>query len=214
MDVVESVYKNILQTDIIVMFRAFTNQYLLSPLAKTEFTSHLIESSSSRFITALLIYGGILLVIYESILHFGVAMNWWNNPADEVFKEIPVHCAHVYISINLLKEDDEDENDEKHDNTKKSQYLLKYPIVYHFEFSPEEYAHEEYGTDLKFITGKVYKWFLTSEVYHHHKQNLGQITTNNLSFYNKKGKLLKGDDEYLCNLGVDTGDTIYCVIRY
>lgn len=218
MDFVEPVYKSILQNDIIVMFRTFTNQYLLSPLAKTEFTSHLIESSSSRFITALLIYGGILLTIYEIILHFGVAMNWWNNPADEVFKEIPVHCAHVYISINLLKEEEDDDEDEDEnqdsDNRKKPHYLLKYPIVYHFEFSPEEYAHEEYGTDLKFITDKVYKWFLTSEVYHHHKQHVGEITTTNLNFYNKKGKLLKGDDEYLCDLGVETGDTIYCVIRY
>lgn len=201
------------QNDLVVMIRLFTNKYILSPLSKTEFTSHLIESSSSRFITALLIYGGILLAIYESILHTGVALNLWSNPADEVFQEIPVHCAHVYVSINLLKENDDDV-EEKEQKPKRAKYLLKYPIVYHFEFSPEEYADEEFGTDLKFIKNKVYDWFQTSEVYHHHKKDVGEVSKNDLSFYTKKGKLLKGDDECLCHLGVDTGDTIYCVVRY
>lgn len=211
MNCLKNVYQLALKNDAVVLFSAFTNQYLLSPLSKTEFTSHLIESKSSRFVTAVLIYGGILLALYEIVLHTGVALNLWRNPADEVFKEIPVHCAHVYVSINLLKDVDDGEKDEEED---KPEYLLKYPIVYHFEFSPEEYAHEEYGTDLKFIREKVHKWFLTSEVYHHHKQDIEDVLPENLDFYSKKGKLLRGEDNYLCNLGVDTGDTIYCVIRY
>jgi hypothetical protein len=55
------------------------------------------------------------------------------EPSDEVFKEIPVHCAHVYISINLVKK-----NEKETDDQGKPKFLLKYPIVYHFEFSPEE----------------------------------------------------------------------------
>ncbi|KAG0681229.1 hypothetical protein C6P42_004313 [Pichia californica] len=224
MESLELMLQKLSNNDLVVLIRVFTNTYILSPLSKTEFTSNLIQSSASRFVTALLIYGGIFLAIYETILHFGVAMNWWKNPADEVFKEIPVHCAHVYVSINLLKDgsdDEESEGNEKDDkkedkkeNNEKTKYLLKYPIVYHFEFSPDEYAHEEYGTDLKFLKGKVHNWFESSEVYYHHKKDIGEISTQDLSFYNKKGKLIRGDDEYLCDLGVDTGDTIYCVIHY
>lgn len=198
------------KNDVAVMFSAFTNKYVLHPLTKTEFTAHLIQSTASRIITAGLIYMGILLAIYEIGLHTGVALGLWNNPAYEVFKEIPVHCAHVYVSINMLKQDEEIE---EKDNS--SRYLLKYPVVYHFEFSPEEYAHEEFGTDLKFIKSKVHQWFSTSELYHHHKDEIKEpITINDLTFYNKNRKILKGDDEYLCDLDIGTGDTIFCVIRY
>ena len=214
MDCVGEVYETFLKNDAVVLFRAFTNRYILSPFSKTEFTSHLIESSSSRFVTALLIYGGLLLAVYEIVLHTGVALNLWRNPADEVFKEIPVHCAHVYVSINLLKEIGDEKKEKGEEEAGKPSYLLKYPIVYHFEFSPDEYAHEEYGTDLKFIRGKVHQWFLTSEVYHHHKNDIHDVQTEDLDFYDKKWKLLQGEEQYLCHLGVDTGDTIYCVIRY
>lgn len=214
MDRVEQVLEAFMKNDAVVLFRAFTNQYILSPLSKTEFTSHLIESSSSRCVTALLIYGGLLLGLYEIVLHTGVALNLWRNPADEVFKEIPVHCAHVYVSINLLKEIDDEKKEKEGEEAEKPRYLLKYPIVYHFEFSPDEYAHEEYGTDLKFIRGKVHEWFLTSEVYHHHKREIQDVQAKDLDFHDKKGKLLQGEEQYLCHLGVDTGDTIYCVIRY
>lgn len=198
------------RNNVVVMFHAFTNKYIFHPLTKTEFTAHLIRSTASRTITASLIYIGILLAIYEIGLHTGVALGLWKNPANEVFKEIPVHCAHVYVSINLLKKDDETNH-----NYKRPEYLLKYPIVYHFEFSPEEYAHEEFGTDLKFIKGKVHDWFSTSEVYYHHKDEIREpITLNDLTFYNKSRQMLKGDDEYLCDLDVGTGDTIFCVIRY
>jgi hypothetical protein len=194
-----------------LFFQSFTNQYILNPLSKTEFTSHLIQSTSSRVITVFLIYLGILLAIYEIGLHTGIALGLWKHPAHEVFKEIPVHCAHVYVSINLLKKDEETSNHDK----KSPKYLLKYPIVYHFEFSPEEYAHEEYGTDLKFIKSKVHNWFSTSEVYHHHKHEINEpITLDDITFYNKKRQILKGDDNYLCDLDVGTGDTIFCVIRY
>lgn len=198
------------QTPIVAMVIATTNKYIFKPLSKTEFTSHLIASSSSRFVTALLIYLAILLTIYEIVLHTGVALGLWKNPADEVFKEIPVHCAHVYVSINLVKKGETETGDDG-----KPQLLLKYPIVYHFEFSPEEYAHEEYGTDLKFIKGKVLEWFSTSEVYHHHKDKITEpVTIEDLTFFGKKGKELVGDDEYLCDLDVGTGDTIFCVIKY
>lgn len=215
-NIADNVYKGLMKNDIVIMFIAFTNKYILNPLTKTEFTSHLIASKPSRFITCLLIYLGILLAIYETILHLGVALNLWKNPADEVFKEIPVHCAHVYVSINLLsKEKVDEETDDEKVRADKRDYLLKYPIVYHFEFSPEEYAHEEYGTDLKFIKGKVHNWFTTSEVYHHNKKHIqNPVTVDDLSFYSKKGKKLVGDDEYLCDLDVGTGDTIFCIIKY
>ena len=122
-------------------------------------------------------------------------------------------CARV--CINQPIEGDRRRKEEKEgEEAEKPRYLLKYPIVYHFEFSPDEYAHEEYGTDLKFIRGKVHEWFLTSEVYHHHKREIQDVQAKDLDFHDKKGKLLQGEEQYLCHLGVDTGDTIYCVIRY
>lgn len=209
---ISCVHQQVMKSNVIIFMQAFTNKYILSPLLKTEFTSQLVQSPSSRFITVLLVYLGILLGIYELVLHTGVSLGLWKNPADEVFKEIPVHCAHVYVSINLLSKND---NADGAENQDEPNYLLKYPIVYHFEFSPEEYAHEDYGTDLKFIKNKVHSWFSTSEVYHHNKALInGPITVDDLRFYSKNRKLLEGDDEYLCDLDVGTGDTIFCIIRY
>lgn len=190
-------------SQLVLAIQTFNNKYILSHLTKNEFTTHLVAETPSRIITILLAYVGIFLAVYEIGLHSGVYLGLWRNPAHEVFKEIPVHCAHVYISINLLK-----------DGERAPNFLLKNPIVYHFEFSPDEYAHEEFGTDLKFIKNKVNKWFTTSEVYHHNKDDIKLVGAENINFYNKKGKKLVGDDEYLCDLGVDTGDTIFCVIQY
>ncbi|AWU74889.1 hypothetical protein CAS74_003250 [Pichia kudriavzevii] len=211
-DNLTKLYERARTNDAVVLFNAFTNKYILRTLNKTEFTSHLVQSAPSRIVTVTLIYMGILLAAYEIVLHTGVFLGIWKNPADEVFKEIPVHCAHVYVNINLIKKEDARR---KHDQSVKPKYLLKYPIVYHFEFSPEEYAHEEFGTDLKFLKGKVQQWFLTSEVYHHNKEEISEeITMDDFKFYNKHRELLVGDDKYLCDLDIGTGETVYCVIHY
>lgn len=191
-------------SDVIQMFNHFTNKYIITLLKKTEFTSHLVEHLPSRVITLILIYGGIILSIYELILNTGVYLGLWNHPADEVFDEIPVHCAHVYVSIRVMVEKEGD----------KRESLLEFPIVYHFEFSPDEYAHEDYGTDLKFLRQKVHDWFMSSQAYYLHKSKLkSEITLDDISLYNKKGKHLEGDDEYLCDLNVNTGETVLCVIQ-
>lgn len=204
MENITGVVDLIQKSDVVQMFQHFTNKYIISVLQKTEFTSHLVEHLPSRIITLILIYGGIILSIYELILNTGVYFGWWVHPADEVFDEIPVHCAHVYVSIKVMvqKEDKERES------------LLEFPIVYHFEFSPDEYAHEDYGTDLKFLRKKVHDWFMDSQVYYLHKSKFkSEITLDDLSLYNKKGKRLEGDDDYLCDLDVNTGETVLCVIQ-
>ncbi|TID13586.1 hypothetical protein CANINC_004848 [Pichia inconspicua] len=208
-DLIRTVEDVLLQSKLMVFLMAINFKYIVKPLTKYEFTSHLVAYPQSRFITIGLVYLGLLLAIYELGLNLGVKLGLWKNPAHEVFKEIPVHCAHVYVSINMIKEED------SKIKSGKPKYLLKYPIVYHFEFSPEEYAHEEYGTDLKFLKSKVYDWFSSSEVFLHNKDSIKKdLSINDLKFYNKKREILVGDDEYLCDLGIATGETIFCLIYY
>lgn len=205
----DAIKSAVLHNNISIILSAINYNYIVKPLTKYEFTSHLVAYPQSRFVTIGLVYLGLLLAIYELGLNLGVMLGLWRNPAHEVFKEIPVHCAHVYVSINMIKEED------AKIKSGKPKYLLKYPIVYHFEFSPEEYAHEEYGTDLKFLKSKVHEWFTSSEVFLHNKDAIKKdLSLEDFKFYNKKRKLLVGDDEYLCDLGIDTGETIFCVIHY
>lgn len=210
---VGSVKDLLTENNIALFLTAFNYKYIISPLSKAEFTSHLVAYPQSRFVTITLIYLGIFLAVYEIGLNVGVALGLWKNPAHEVFKEIPVHCAHVYVSINMIKRESSKLASTK--QREKPNYLLKYPIIYHFEFSPEEYAHEEYGTDLKFLKSKVLDWFTTSEVYYHNKKEIKEpIKRDDLKFYNKKREPLVGEDEYLCDLDIGTGETIFCVIHY
>lgn len=199
MEAVQLLTQTVENSNIYQVLHLWQEKYIVSLLLKTEFTRHLVQHTPSKVVTLILVYIGIFLAIYEIILNTGVHFGAWTHPADEVFAEIPVHCAHVYVSIQVIVDDNK---------------LLKNPIVYHFEFSPDEYSHEEYGTDLKFLRGKVLDWFKDSQVYYLNKDKFnGDIDENDLSLYNKKGKKLQGDDSYLCDLDVNTGETVMCVIQ-
>lgn len=192
-------------SQIVQMARYYNDRYVVSAFQKTEFTAHLVEHLPSRIVTLTLVYGGLLLALYELVLNGGVYLGLWPHPADEVFEEIPVHCAHVYVSIRVMV-DSEGSEDRKS--------LLEHPIVYHFEFSPDEYAHEDYGTDLRFLRQKVHDWFMSSQVYYLHKGDMkDHITLEDVRLYNRRGVHLQDEDAYLCDLDVNTGDTVICTIQ-
>ncbi|GME77795.1 unnamed protein product [Ambrosiozyma monospora] len=79
------------------------------------------------------------------------------------------------------------------------------------EFSPDVYADPEFGTNLKFLRGKVLKWFLQSQVYYLNKADFkNEIGLDDAFLFNKKGKLLgkEKEEEFLCNIEVQTGEMI------
>lgn len=214
----------ILPDNVLIKWIGAFHNNIRALLMYSEFSKELISHPISQFITYSMVYGAIILAIYEAILNLGVYLSIWKHPADEVFKEIPVHCAHCYVNTNILLLENGKENfdgnvtinDLKNSkNAKNGKLMLRYPLVYHIEFSPDEYAHEEFGTTVGFLRGKVYQWFLDSQVYFLNKEKIGVVSLENVELYTKKGKVLGADKDnvYLCDANVGTGDVVYCVIK-
>ncbi|GMG40430.1 unnamed protein product [Ambrosiozyma monospora] len=216
---VQSSYEQVITHPILQPMIEFHNKYVVTPLLKSDHFATLLSTPQSNFITMAFVYLMIGLAIYEVIFHTGVYFKLWMNPAHEVFLNLPVHCAHVYLSLNVIDELDFPEGKtkvESMDDLKDSAKFLKRPIVYHFEFSPDEYADPEFGTNLKFLRGKVLKWFLQSQVYYLNKPDFkDDIGIDDVLLFNKKGKLLdkEKEEEFLCNVEVQTGETVYAIIR-
>ncbi|ODV82634.1 hypothetical protein CANARDRAFT_204804 [[Candida] arabinofermentans NRRL YB-2248] len=181
-------------------------------LTATDLTSNLLKSPISKVITILFVYTFIILTIYETILNLGVYFNLWNPPGHDVFVEYPAHCAHLYVSLNITQSSTSDVIT-NYKNVKRDELLLVKPIVYHFEFSPDEYSDPDYGTTLKFLRSKVLKWFQDSVIYAKHKDEFSSTVISNIYLFDKKGDLLENDDEFLCNLGITTGSTIKCLVQ-
>ncbi|OWB60387.1 hypothetical protein B5S32_g3441 [[Candida] boidinii] len=212
-------------------FDKFHQDYIINNLKKFEISRHLIEVNGSYYITIIFVYLFIILSIYEIVLYLGIWLNLWKHPASDVFIETPTHVAHVYCNLNIFEyEKDFASQDDKdliylftklNKNERNSKLLLKVPLKYHFEFSPDEYKDEEKGTDLNFLRNKILNWFNDSktykEIFNENKQIYNdKLTLKNVYIYNSKGFLInseKFDEEFLCDLDINTGETLNCIIK-
>ncbi|CDK24600.1 unnamed protein product [Kuraishia capsulata CBS 1993] len=156
------------------------NAKIESWLTANSLTRQLVSSPSSSCITLIFVYIGILLISYETVLYSGYYISLWKLPGNDIFKETPTHCAHVYVRLHTRDA------------------VLKY----HFEFGPEDYdpRSPEHGTTLLHLKKKLVECWRDLE-------HEGEVGVENVEVRRKKREL--GDnDEFLCNLGVETGDTI------
>lgn len=121
----------------------------------------------------------------------------------EKFFAKPVHVAHLYVECQCIR-------------TIESQALLEKPLLFHLEFSPEEYENEkrpEFGTRLRVLRKRLYHLFKDSHLFEdlvNDKENFA--IGNNVRIFNSQHELLpvSTDDIQLCFLKIETGDKITC----
>ncbi|KAG7694407.1 hypothetical protein KL930_003726 [Ogataea haglerorum] len=119
----------------------------------------------------------------------------------DVFAETPTHCSHVYVSVNFIQSNDILKRE-----------LLSRPIVYYIEFGPDDYEDADLGTTLGFLRGKVAALLRENEFLAKHNQKLNYLQGDRLDLFKKK-RLLTQDREFLCNMDVNTGDTLTCIAQ-
>ncbi|ODV64203.1 Erg29p ASCRUDRAFT_73880 [Ascoidea rubescens DSM 1968] len=198
-----------------------------------------METSTGKFITILSIILLFSIIFYHIILEIGVLLKIWSHPTADVFVYKPVHCAHVYINLNFIKRkslidhkiDFGNISNEKNlnklynvfykDKSSSSLKLLKKPLKYHIEFAPDDYNEKdpELGTTLKFLRNKIMQLFYESKFYNNDEfsNNIGpkklKIDLKDIKIFHKKEEVpIEKDNEPLCLVDINTGNTADAII--
>ncbi|WEJ96407.1 hypothetical protein PSN45_003946 [Yamadazyma tenuis] len=164
------------------------DEYLAERLASHSFTKNLLVTQSGRYISEFILVFSVLLLSYEITYWTGIYLGWWEYHAKDIFKEIPVHCAHVYVQLNVAKRNNLDKVDHFYNLKFKSKYnILNWKtlseakkaaferedfIKYHFEFSPEDFEMNddpEYGSTIDHLRRKILDLFNSSDLYDPYK---------------------------------------------
>lgn len=207
--------------------------HLTRIIGRLPFSSELIASPISRIITEILIVLFFAVLSYELIYWTGIYLGLWEYHAKDIFKEIPIHCAHVYVRLNVVKGENLPRLDEFYDLKNASKFNIlcwdklqkmeallfefKKFIRYHFEFSPEDFEmnkEPEYGSTIIHLREKILSLFINSEIYkkyHKKKYKVHDV----IIFDNKSRKVgVDKDDEYLSKCNIETGNIIDAIILY
>ncbi|KAK6455091.1 uncharacterized protein RJT20DRAFT_54710 [Scheffersomyces xylosifermentans] len=209
------------------------DNYLTATLQSNSFTANLIHTPTSKFITEFLVITFVLLVSYEVIYSSGIYLGLWEYHAKDIFTEVPIHCAHVYVRLNIVPKENVGKTKEYYALKKKSKYNVLYWnklnqlgdelfsldrfVKYHFEFSPEDFEmnkEPEFGSTIEHLREKIIKLFNDSDIYkQYHDKNLDK--TNVLIYNNQNDEVTPKDDgQYLSKCHVETGNVIDCVVVY
>lgn len=173
-----------------------------------------------------------IVLFYEIIYWSGIYLGLWEYHAKDIFKEIPVHCAHVYIRINMVDKKNVPRLRDYYSfrisllnfwqiNEKNrigsDLFKLKRFVKYHFEFGPEDFEmneNPEYGSTVLHLKGKILHTFTTSKLFLKYLDK--DYKENHLILFdNKSNEVDKSrDNEYLSKANIETGNVIDCIIIY
>ncbi|RLV90693.1 hypothetical protein JA1_004387 [Spathaspora sp. JA1] len=208
------------------------DQFLTKQLLKNSFTADLLATPTSRFITELLVIILIGLISYETIYWSGIYLNLWEYHAKDIFTEIPIHCAHVHIRLNVIDPTNQDKLNQYYELKQNSKYnvlcwnkltqlssdifLLDKFVKYYFEFSPEDFEmnqEPELGSTIEHLRHKTLDLFKQSEIYTH-LHNKRNLTIEDVLIFNNKNHMVPQteNDNYLSKCHIETGNVIDCVI--
>lgn len=207
------------------------DEFIFQTINSNDFTLPLVATPVGRYITESILVCSILLLTYESIYWSGIYLGLWEYHAKDIFKEIPVHCAHVYIRLNVAQKKNLPKIEQYYEllknsklnllnykamnDIKKQAFDLKDFVKYHFEFSPEDFEKNkkpEYGSTIDHLRLKTFNLFNSSDLYKPFKNEF--LSKGNVFIYNKYGEKIGRDEDfdYLVKCGIETGDTIDCII--
>lgn len=230
------VVKNSTMSAIITLALAYLyklDEFLVRIIGGTPFTQNLLITPTGKYITEFILVISVLLLTYETIYWTGIHFGLWEYHAKDIFTEIPVHCAHVYVRVNVVKRENEKSMDEYYQVKQKSKYNpLNHNVIsaikekafersdfikYHFEFSPDDFEmnpEPEYGSTIEHLRNRVLKLFNDSDLYKEFQSD--NLTAENIVIYDKNSQKIgkDKDKEYLAKSGIETGDVVDCIILY
>lgn len=192
------------------------------------FTHHLVHNPISRAISEVLFVTFILLLAYETLYWLGIYLGLWEYHAKDIFTEVPVHCAHVYVRVNVA-------TDKKvvslyYDMKQSCTYnILNWRrlnehgqdvfklgrfVKYHFEFSPEDFEKNpepEFGSTILHLRQKVLDTFLESLVFSEYH---GAYTSSDVMLFNNKNSEVgtENNETYLSKIHIETGDVVDAIV--
>ncbi|KAH3666541.1 hypothetical protein OGAPHI_003538 [Ogataea philodendri] len=170
---------------------------------KFDLTRQLMSSRWSSTITILFTYAFVFITIRQLILWAANLLGYERLDLKVLFPDKPVHCSHVYVSVNIYRM--------SRSKLEEPTLVLSRPVVYYIEFGPDDYSDPDLGTTLGFLRRKVLCLMKESKIVPQYVSNLDTLQTSELQF--SKGKrTLEGDEQFLCQLEVNTGDSISCLI--
>lgn len=208
------------------------DNWAVSVLSEYPFTANLITTRVSRLISEGLFVSFVLLFSYELIYWSGIYLGLWEYHAKDIFKEVPVHCAHIYVRINIIDEADYPQLKKYYDlklsstfhafNWKKLNLIadnifkLKKFVKYHFEFSPDDFEKNpepEWGSTVEHLRHKILSLVNSSNFYNDYIEDKELSKDNVLVFNNRNEEVTKQhNDEYLSKVFIETGNVIDCTI--
>ncbi|ODV77813.1 uncharacterized protein CANTADRAFT_91270 [Suhomyces tanzawaensis NRRL Y-17324] len=209
----------------------WTDNHLTTILSSTAYTSNLITTPISKFITEVLILAVVSVISYEVIYWSGIYLNLWEYHAKDIFTEVPIHCAHIYTRVNVVKKDDLVQLREyyalKHsskfnlsawnklDNIGREIFKLKQFIKYHLEFSPEDFEMNddpEYGSNVEHLRNRIAELVNNSDVLK--KYLPSKVDHRSVFIFNNCNDEVstKENAQYLVKCHIETGNVIDCII--
>lgn len=224
-------YSELLQSSYCYMNQL--DRYLTLIIASSSFGKSLLVNLASRYITEVILVISVILISYETLYWSGIYLGLWEYHAKDIFTEIPVHCAHVYVRVNIARRERIPDLEEYYHLKKISKFnILNWNtlslkrnglfengdfIKYHFEFSPEDFEmnpEPEYGSTVDHLRSKTINLFLSSQLFKDYKSDL--LSKESVFIFNKNADLIPRDkdNEYLVKCDIETGDVIDCIIIY
>ncbi|CUM64742.1 uncharacterized protein PRCAT00002353001 [Priceomyces carsonii] len=206
--------------------------FMVNYLASGAFTGNLVNNPVSKYITEVLAFAFLVVLSYEIIYWCGIYLSLWEYHAKDIFTEVPIHCAHVFIRLNVAPEDSITTVREYYETKRKNKYLpwnsstklyskafkLNTFIKYYFEFSPEDFKgskEPEFGSTIEHLRLKVLDLFQNSDIYaEYHKET--PLTKENVLIFNNRLEEIKEVDNlnYLSKVRIETGNAVDCVVIY
>lgn len=202
---------------------------LTSWLNSNEFTANLIVTPTSKLISELLVIIFILVLNYEIIYWSGIYLGLWQYHARHIFTEVPIHCAHVYVRINLIDQANHQQlltyynlkNQYKYNilnwsklNAMASElFHLNQFVKYHLEFSPEDFESSddpEFGSTIDNLRERILNLFNESVLYA--KYHDDKLSKENVVIFNNKDQIVTDYSNYLSKCNIETGNVIDCII--
>lgn len=199
------------------------------------FTNDLIHNPVSRVISESFFILFVTLFAYESIYWSGISLGLWEYHAKDIFTEVPVHCAHVYVRVNFARKTDVDQVRQYYQLKRDSAYNilnwkhltdlgqqtfgLKQFVKYHFEFSPEDFENNpepEFGSTIEHLRQRVLDTVHESTIYSDFKNDTKTFTSESVFLTNNKSTEVGKDHDktYLSKIDIETGNVIDAIVLY
>ncbi|RKP32862.1 hypothetical protein METBISCDRAFT_21125 [Metschnikowia bicuspidata] len=197
-----------------------------------EFSLVLVHTKVSKYITEVLFLIVACILCYETLYWSGIYLGLWEYHAKDIFKEVPIHCAHVYVKINFASSAKSDMVREIYDIKRKNRcnvlkwnspkeledeaLLMRNYVKYHFEFSPEDFddnPEPEFGSTVEHLRKHVLNMVSSSPVFVKYLES-SELEPSNVLVFNSKHEEVTTDDDkkYLSKIKIETDNLIECVV--